>query len=103
MASEWLDLSLTAKLNFVQQGGTDKWVLADIASIYAIKGDLNKCVEWMEKAVHSGWCDEHYASRDPYFETVEGNNEFQGLMTSVRQKIENMKLNLRLEDEVILN
>ena len=102
-SQQLLDQSLAAKTQFVDHGGTDKWVYADLAYIAAVKDDEDQFIHWMQRAIDAGWRDVQYASRDPYLEKIQDLVKVGELFKSVQQEIEKMRFNVRLEEELILN
>ena len=102
-AWEWIDRSLAAKMKFVDQGGTDKWILADVAYLLAMQEKANESMKWLQKAINAGWRDVQYASRDPYLEKLHTHEGYNDLMKGALKEIEKMKQSLSMEDDVILN
>ncbi len=91
-----LERTLAAKLKFLDEGGTDKWIYSDIASINAMMNQKEDCIAWLQKAVDAGWRDVHYAKRDPSFQEVWDDPSFQTVISQVYDLIQDMRLNLQL-------
>jgi len=87
-AKRLLDDALNFYLAEVQRGNQD--VLYSIVQTYALKGDVKKVNEWMEKLIGSGYLN-HYAFKSILFNDVKMDKEFKGLVQKMRAKAEAQK------------
>ncbi len=62
-----------------------------MASIYAVQGNKEEAVRWLQKAVDAGWREYHYASRYPLFENIRDDERFKRIMNETKAKVAEMR------------
>ena len=62
-----------------------------IAAIYAIKGEKDQSLFWLQKAIDSNWVDIAKVKHGPFFEQYKSNANFISKLEQVEKKIDQMK------------
>jgi protein kinase/serine/threonine-protein kinase len=62
-----------------------------MAAIYAVQGNKEEALEWLEKAVDAGWRDHKCALRYPIFENIRDDERFKRIMDDVKVKVAEMR------------
>jgi tetratricopeptide (TPR) repeat protein len=63
----------------------------DIAVIYAIQGDIEQALDWMQKAVSTGYSRYDLARHDGLLENLYETTTFQDLMANVESRVEQLR------------
>ncbi|MFQ6114374.1 MAG: protein kinase, partial [bacterium] len=72
--------------------GNEHWVIPYIvAGIYAIQGNKEEAYKWLQQAIDRGWRFYRYAIRDPLFENLHEDEQFQQMMAHVKATIDEMR------------
>jgi hypothetical protein len=59
----------------------------DLAGVYAIQGDKAEAYRSLQSAIDAGWRTYRLAMRDPLFEHLHGDPQFQQMMAAVKAKV----------------
>lgn len=62
-----------------------------LASIYAIKGNRTKSIEWLKRAIDMNWVDYVKFTHGPYFHRYKNDPEFLLLIDSLKRKVQTMR------------
>lgn len=66
----------------------------NLASIYAIRGNREKSLEWLKRAIELKWVDYTRFYNGPYFYRYKNDPEFVALMEQVKEKVRTMRSTL---------
>jgi serine/threonine protein kinase/Tfp pilus assembly protein PilF len=75
----------------LEQGDESHGVRISMAAIYAVQGNKDEALKWLEKAVDAGWCDYNYASRYPLFENIRDDERFKQIIDGMNAKVAEMR------------
>ena len=65
----------------------------EVAAGYALVGELDEALEWLENAVRRGFLNYRFLSQyDPLLENLRGEERFQALMAQARKEFENLEV-----------
>ncbi len=90
-ARELLDRSRDIRAERIAQGNEEMFGRHELAAIYAIQGNKAEAYRWLRDAIDAGWRDYRLAVRDPWFENLHGDEEFQRLMKDVEAMVDEMR------------
>jgi tetratricopeptide (TPR) repeat protein len=94
-AQRLLDLTLSARMKTVDAGNEDNDMYYSIAAIYAIRDEKPEANTWLQKAIELGWRDYRPALRDPWFENLRSDSQFQKVMAQVKTKVDELRERVR--------
>jgi TolB-like protein/predicted Ser/Thr protein kinase/lipoprotein NlpI len=77
--------------NRLEQGDEDWGLRFEMAAIYAVQGNNDEALKWLEKAVDAGWSDYNYALRYPLFENIRNDERFKKIMDDAKAKVAEMR------------
>jgi protein kinase/serine/threonine-protein kinase len=86
-----LELSAGIRLKRIDEGNDEFYPRYDLALINAIRGDKDEAIFWLRKAVEAGWRDYLLAQKDPWFEDLRDEGEFQEIMKDVENQVAEMR------------
>jgi tetratricopeptide (TPR) repeat protein len=75
----------------VARGDEDGWPRYDIAAVNAIQGNKTEAYRWLQKAVDAGAIYYRLMLRDPLFENLRGDTQFQQMMARVKVRVDEMR------------
>jgi len=62
-----------------------------MAAIYAVQGDKEEALTWLQKAVDAGWRYYRYISRHPLFENIRDDARFKRMIDEIKAKVAEMR------------
>ena len=68
-----------------------------IAAIHAAQGEKEEAYQWLQKAIDAGYRDYRFASKNPLFESLHGDQRFEDMMADLKAMVDEMRR--RLEDD----
>ena len=86
-----LELSAGIRTRRIEQGNDEFYPRYDLALINAIREDKDEAIFWLREAVEAGWRDYLLAQKDPWFEGLRGEVEFQEIMKDVENQVAEMR------------
>ncbi len=86
-AESTLEQILAAVESGLDKGDEDWGLPYSAAAVHAIRGDREDSVEWLRRAVESGFRDSAWLRIDPIFEGLRGSAEFQHLVTDLANRV----------------
>jgi serine/threonine protein kinase/tetratricopeptide (TPR) repeat protein len=75
----------------LEQGDEGYDIGFSMAAIYAVQGNKEEALRWLEKAIDLGWRDYKYASRCPLFENIRDDERFKRIMDETKAKVAEMR------------
>jgi protein kinase/serine/threonine-protein kinase len=75
----------------LEEGDEGIGIRTSMAAIYAVQGNKDEALTWLEKAVDAGWRDYNYASRYPLFENIRDDERFKRIMDDLKAKVAEMR------------
>jgi serine/threonine protein kinase len=75
----------------LEQGDESSDIRVSIAAIYAVQGNKEEALRWLEKAADAGWNDYNYASRYPLFENIRDDERFRRIMDDAKARVAEMR------------
>ena len=87
---DYLDMALRNRLDEIEHGNSDHWTMNEISMIYAILGEKEQALFWLEKSVDAGWMDYRYALLDPWFASLHDDPEFMKIMEEISLRLNEM-------------
>ncbi|MHA2329927.1 MAG: tetratricopeptide repeat protein, partial [Candidatus Hodarchaeales archaeon] len=76
---------------YEQLNPRDAEVLYDIAFIYGLMGEKTECVRVLEKVIKNGFFNYPFMMRDPFFDNIRDDPEFQRVLLLAKEKHEAFK------------
>jgi serine/threonine protein kinase/Tfp pilus assembly protein PilF len=91
MGMAMLDESMRKDREAISQG--DEWYANpfDLACIYAIRGEKDQALQWLQKALDAGWTDYVLARKDPVLESLKTDGGFLQLTSQAEQRVLSMR------------
>ena len=86
-----LSHALDLNLNEIEKGSQDDEPPYRISGIYAIRGDREKSLLWLQKAIEAKWIDYVQFDHGPWFENFRKDPAFLEKIASVRKHVEAMR------------
>ena len=72
--------------------GDETWgIWASMAAIYAIQGNKEEALRWLEKAVEAGEWDYRFISRYPLLENIREDGRFKRISDDIKVKVTEMR------------
>jgi serine/threonine protein kinase/tetratricopeptide (TPR) repeat protein len=72
--------------------GNEYWLYPrDIAGIYAILGNKDEALRWLQKTIDAGYLFYRYLARDPTFEDLRDDERFKQILETARNRVEEMR------------
>jgi len=90
-ARELFQRSLDRLHKRLEQGDESPGIGFSMAAIYAVQGNKEQALRWLQEAVDAGWRDYHYASRYPLLENVRDDARFKRMMDDTKAKVAEMR------------
>jgi eukaryotic-like serine/threonine-protein kinase len=90
-ARELFQTNLDRLQKRLEQGDENNETKLDMAAIYAVQGDKEEALRWLEKAADAGWNDYNYASRYPLFENIRDDEQFKRIMGNLKARVAEMR------------
>jgi protein kinase/serine/threonine-protein kinase len=75
----------------LEQGDEGNDTPFSMAAIYAVQGDKEEALRWLEKAVDAGWRYYNYASRYPLLENIRDDGRFKRIIDETKAKVAEMR------------
>lgn len=80
--------------------GSEAWVdFLDIGAIHAIKGDKAEANQWLQKAIDEGLVEVPSLQRNPMFENLRGDPQFQQMVSRMQTKLDTMRRRVQQQSE----
>jgi serine/threonine protein kinase/tetratricopeptide (TPR) repeat protein len=75
----------------------DEWcaIPYDLACVYAVRGETDESLRWLQKAVDAGWTESAFAIKDPLMETLRKNPKFHEALAQADRRVEEMRNRVR--------
>jgi serine/threonine protein kinase/Tfp pilus assembly protein PilF len=86
-AEEMLEYSKNLNEESLAQGSQWWGIAYDMAAIYAIRGDVRACYQWLEKAIIGGFRLYSWLSIDPLFEEIRNDPKFYEITQKLESKV----------------
>ena len=93
-----LELSAGIRTRRIEQGNDEFYPRYDLALINAIRGGRDEAIYWLREAVEAGWRDYLLAQKDPWFEGLRDEVEFQEIMENVENQVSEMRARMLRHD-----
>ena len=90
-AEELFTFSLNLDDETLKQGSQWWGVSYDLAAINAIRDNKTDCLSWLNTAVMQGFRLSSWLSKDPLFENIRGEDDFQKILSDIEAQISQMK------------
>ena len=72
--------------------GNEGWDTREyIAMIYALQGNKEEALKWLQKAVDAGWYHYRYIVRHPMLENVRDEPRFKEIIEKTKAKVDEMR------------
>jgi TolB-like protein/Tfp pilus assembly protein PilF len=71
----------------LEQGDESSGIRFYTAAIYAVRGNKEEALKWLQKAVDAGWLYYRYLSRHPLFENVRDDDRFKRIGDDIKAKV----------------
>ena len=75
----------------LEQGDESSGLLFNMAAIYAILGNKDEALKWLQKAVDAGYRYYRYISRYPLFENIRDDERFKKIIADTKAKVAEMR------------
>jgi predicted Zn-dependent protease len=80
-------------------GGEASWIYRKFAGIHAVRGEINKAYEYLDRAVEAGEVDYRTLQRLPVFDRMRAEQRFQDCMAAMRGRVEEMRTRVKLQED----
>jgi len=90
-ASELFQTNLDRLQKRLEQGDEGNDTRLSMAAIYAVQGDKEEALKWLQKAIDAGWRDYRYISRYPLLENIRDDERFKRSIDDLKAKIAEMR------------
>ena len=88
--------SVLVTLKNEADSGDESWeVRRDIAGIYAILGNKEEALQWLQKAIDAGFLFFRYIARDPAFENLRDDERFKQIMDKTKARVDEMRKRIK--------
>ena len=61
-----------------------------MAQGYALSGDLDRSVHWLDHAIDYGFCNTYFLEHEPYIENLRNDGRFKPLLEKAKQMSESL-------------
>jgi eukaryotic-like serine/threonine-protein kinase len=75
----------------LEQGDEGYGIRSSMAAIYAIQGNKEEALKWLQKAVDAGWRNYRYILRDPTLENIRDDARFKQIIDITKAKLAEMR------------
>jgi len=75
----------------LEQGDESNNIGVSIAAIYAVQGNKEEALKWLQKAVDNGWRDYRYLSKYPLLENIRDDERFKRIIDDTKAKVAEMR------------
>ena len=75
----------------LEQGDESNGIGFSIGAIYAVQGNKEEALRWLQKAVDAGWRDYRYILRYPLLENIRDDERFKRIIDDIKAKIAEMR------------
>ena len=75
----------------LEQGDESNDIGFSMAAIYAVQGNKEEALKWLQKAVDAGWRYYRYISRYPLLENIRDDERFKRIMDDTKAKVAEMR------------
>jgi len=75
----------------LEQGDESNDIGSSMAAIYAVQGNKEEALKWLQKAVDTGWRFYQYALRYPLFENIRNDDRFKRIVNEMKAKVAEMR------------
>ncbi len=75
----------------LEQGDEGGSIRVSMAAIYAVQGNKEEALRWLEEAFDAGWWEYNFASRDPLLENIRDDERFKRIISDTRAKVAEMR------------
>ncbi|MGB6034610.1 MAG: protein kinase [Bacteroidota bacterium] len=86
-AEQILEQKSREALAALEEGDERARIRYEMAAINALRGEQAEALEWLQKAIESGWRKYSLAHRDPIFAGLVGDPRFDGMMQEVKKMV----------------
>jgi tetratricopeptide (TPR) repeat protein len=83
----------------LEQGHEGIGIRSSMAAIYAIQGNKEEALKWLQKAVDAGWRNYRYILRDPTLENIRDDARFKQIIEKTRAKVDEMRRRVEKEQK----
>jgi len=90
-ARELFQTNLDRLQKRLEQGDEGNDTRLSMAAIYAVQGDKEEALKWLQKAIDAGWRDYRYISRYPLLENIRDDERFKRSIDDLKAKIAEMR------------
>jgi TolB-like protein/Flp pilus assembly protein TadD len=74
-----------------EQGDESNDIGVSMAAIYAVQGNKEEALKWLQKSVDAGWRDYRYISRYPLLENIRDDARFKRIIDDIKAKVAEMR------------
>jgi serine/threonine protein kinase/Tfp pilus assembly protein PilF len=86
----------------IEQGDDSIDTRFSMAAIYAVQGNKDEALKWLQKAVDAGWRYYNFASRYPLLENIRDDERFKRIIDEIKAKVAEMRRRVeQLEAELL--
>jgi protein kinase/serine/threonine-protein kinase len=75
----------------LEQGDESKDIGVSMAAVYAVQGNKEEALKWLQKAVNAGWRHYRYLLRYPLFENIRDDERFKRIIDDTKAKVAEMR------------
>jgi tetratricopeptide (TPR) repeat protein len=75
----------------LEEGDESSDIRVLMAEIYAVQGNKEEALRWLEKAFDAGWLYYNYASRYPLLENIRDDERFKRIIDDIKAKVAEMR------------
>jgi len=90
-ARKILKINLDRLQKQLEQGDESNGIGFSIGAIYAVQGNKDEALKWLQKAVDAGWRDYPYISRYPLLENIRDDERFKQMIADTKAKVTEMR------------
>lgn len=91
-AKYWIDLGLSFQLEEINAGNLNVDFFYMISAAYAMLGEKEQAIDWMEKAIDNGYIYVKSFERDPWFASIRQEARYQEVLEDLKLRIEQMRM-----------
>ena len=91
-AKYWIDLGLSFQLEEINAGNLNIDFFYMISAAYAMLGEKEQAIDWMEKAIDNGYIYVKSFERDPWFAGIRQEARYQEVLEDLKLRIEQMRM-----------
>jgi len=90
-ARQILSERITLNTEQLQEGVEGPDCPLELAYAHALLGKRTEALHWLRQAINAGWRDYRWALRDPAFENIHSDEQFNAMMQQVKAEVDEMR------------